>query len=167
MLKKIYQKIQKKIVDYVFEVSNRPMSFMELLKINKLYDDKMKVEGNLPGFRLVLWRVYLVFIILWHLIIIPVLIIFHTLLAKLDCHFSILAAIVFTLLFFGTFTIFKEWLYEQITMRLLKKEWKHHFEFFDYEKYHRIVTHIYSEALEKGIPKSELRLFIFNNLSSK
>ena len=167
MLNKIYRKIQNKIIDYVFEVSKRPLSFIELLKINKIYDDKMKIEGNIPGLRLILWRVYLVFIILWNLVILPIVAITHALLAKLDCHLSILAAIVFTLLFFGTFTIFKEWLFEQVTLKLLKKEWRHHFEFFDYEKYHKTVANIYSEALEKGIAKSELRLFIFNNLSSK
>lgn len=159
--------IEDKIIDFVFQVSNRPMSFKELLKANKLYDDKMRIEGNMPGFRILLTRVYLVFVLIWHIIILPLFLILHTPVAKLDCHVSILLAILFTLIFFASFTIFKEWLYQKIALKQIKRDWEHHFPLFSYEKNHKIVTEIFSEALEKEIPQNKMRLFIFDNLSSR
>ncbi len=165
-MKDLIKKIQDKIVDYVFEISDRPMSFMELLKTNKLYDDKMPLEGNIAGFKMNKKKAYLIFFILWNLVILPIVAIFHSIIAKLDCHVSIVLAIVFTLLFFASFSIFKEWLYEEVTLKQIKKNWSHHFPIFTYEKNHKLITQIYTEALEKEIPQHELRVFIFDKLSS-
>ncbi len=165
-MKQLIEKIGDKIVDYVFDISDRPMSFIELLKTNKLYDDKMHLEGNIAGFKINKFKAYLVFFILWNLIILPVVGIFHSLIAKLDCHISIILAIIFTLLFFASFSIFKEWLYEQATLKQLKNNWPHHFPIFSYEKNHKLITQIYTEAIEKEIPQHELRVFIFDKLST-
>ncbi len=166
-MKKLFKKLEDKIINISFDQNTRPLSFIELLKANKIYDDHMPPQGQIPGIRLNTTKAFIIFIILWHLIIIPILTIFHGILTKVDCHLSIILAVLFTLLFFGTFSIFKEWLYEKMLLKKIKDNWEHHFPLFDYEKNHHLVTQIYTQALEKGIPKNKMRVFIFDNLSNR
>ncbi len=163
----IYKKIENLIINLSFDKSDRPLSFMELLKANKIYDDKMSPQGQIPGIRLNLIKSSIIFVLLWHIIIIPVLILSHGILKDVDCHISIILAVLFTLLFFGTYSIFKEWLYEKMLLKKIKENWEHHFPLFTYEKNHEKITQLYTQALEKGIAKNKMRLFIFDNLSKE
>ena len=71
----------EKIIPYTFALSDDPMLFRDLLKTNKMYQEGLKLEGKIPGFRLSIGRRYLVFIALWHLILLPAPALFHTVLA--------------------------------------------------------------------------------------
>ncbi len=165
MIKKLWEKfVDEKIIPYVCTCSKHPMRFVELLKSNKAYIDGLDPSVTIPGFRLSTIRLYIVYFILWNVIIIPVSLIFHTFLAKLDCHLSIVLAIIFTLIFFGTFQIFKEWLIHRVAEKIIKKAWQNHLPHFNYEKYRYKVAEIYGEAIDKEIPKYEIERYIIDRM---
>lgn len=155
---------EEKIISYVFTLSDAPMLFRDLLKTNKMYQDGLKLEGNIPGFRMSTGRSYLVFIALWHLIILPAAIIFHSLLAKIDCHLLILMAVLFTGMFFATYSMFREYLIDLVAVKIIKHAWGNHFPHFDYDLHAKEVSKIYGEALEKEIPHKNLQLYILDRL---
>ncbi|WP_310439921.1 hypothetical protein [Sulfuricurvum sp.] len=153
-----------KIIPYTFSLSDGPMLFRDLLKTNKMYQEGLKLEGKIPGFRLSIGRSYLVFIALWHLILLPASALFHTVLAKIDCHLLILMAILFTGMFFATYAIFKEYLIDTVALKIIKSAWVNHFPHFDYDLHAKEVAKIYSEALEKEIPHKNMQLYILDKL---
>jgi hypothetical protein len=154
----------EKIIPYTFALSDDPILFRDLLKTNKMYQEGLKLEGKIPGFRLSIGRSYLVFIALWHLILLPASALFHTVLAKIDCHLLILMAILFTGMFFATYAIFKEYLIDTVALRIIKNGWENHFPHFDYDLHAKELGKIYSEALEKEIPHKNLQLYILDRL---
>lgn len=154
----------EKIIPYVFSLSDGPMLFRDLLKTNKMYQEGLKLEGKIPGFRLSVGRSYLVFIAIWHMILLPSSAIFHKVLAKIDCHLLILMAILFTGMFFATYAIFKEYLIDTVALKIIKNGWENHFPHFDYELHAKEVAKIYSEALEKEVPHKNMQLYILDRL---
>lgn len=165
MIKRLWEKfVDTKIIPYVFSCSKHPMRFLELLKANKAYLDGLDPSYTIPGFKLSTIRLYIVYFVLWNIVIIPASMIFHNFLAKLDCHLSIILAIIFTLLFFGTLQIFKEWLIDRVSQKIIKKAWQNHLPHFNYEKYRYKVAEFYSEALDKDIPKYEIERYIMDRL---
>ena len=157
---------QRTILPFTFKISEQPMLFKELLHANMIYNDGMNLEYNMKGFRVRLGRVYFVFFILWLLLLTPPSLIFHAALAKIDCHALILSSIVFTVLFFSTFALFKAWLIELVSKDNIKKAWKNHFPHFDYEKNSQKVSKIYSQALEKGVTNKDLQHYIITKMVS-
>lgn len=156
--------MDEKIIPYVFTLSDSPMLFRDLLHTNKMYQDGLKLEGKIPGFRMSIGRSYIVFIALWHLILLPASAIFHSALAKIDCHLLIIMAILFTGMFFASYAIFKEYLIDTVALKIIKKGWVNHFPHFDYDLHAKEVASIYSEALEKEIPHKNMQLYILDRL---
>lgn len=156
--------LTKHIVPYVFSLTHQKLLFRELLKANKAYDDGLTLEGNIPGFRLKIGRAYLVFIIGLHTALIPLVAIFHKWLAKIDCHALIVLSVVLTWVFFVSFSIFRTLLVDLVAKKIITQAWGIHFPHFDYEKYHKLVSRLYGEAVEKELPKKELELFIINGI---
>ena len=154
----------EKIVPYIFTLSDDPMLFRDMLNTNKMYQDGLKLEGKIPGFRLSIGRSYVVFIALWHLILFPASAIFHSVLAKIDCHLLILMAVLFTGMFFATYAMFTEYMIDTVALRIIKKAWENHFPHFDYDLHAKEVAKIYSEALDKEIPHKNLQLYILDRL---
>ncbi|NLO17860.1 MAG: hypothetical protein GX118_06690 [Arcobacter butzleri] len=97
------------------------------------------------------------------IIFIPVLI-FHPALAIMDCHLSVIFAIIFTAIFFATFAIYKEWLIDEYAQKRIISAWKTHFPYFDYYEYRYKVSTIYEEALKLDIQKKELEKFVMDRL---
>ena len=159
--------VRSTINPFVFKISEQPMRFQELMNANKIYNDGMNLEYNMTGFRVRLARVYLVFTILILLIVTPLSAIFHSLLAKIDCHALIISSIVFTILLFSTFALFKSWLIEQVSKQLIMEAWKNHFPHFDYKKNSQKVSRIYAEALENGIKNKDLQHHIITKMVSE
>ena len=157
--------INNRIVPYVFKVSQVPMRFKELLKANKVYHDGMNIENNIHGFRMRLGRAYLVFLSLWLVALVVVTIVFHGLLAKVNCHALIIMTAVITGGFFITFSMFKESLIDRMAQQFIRKSWNRHLGLFDYDEKSKDVAHFYGEALEKEIPIGDLQRFIFDKLS--
>lgn len=154
----------EKIIPYVFTLSDGPMLFRDLLKTNKMYQDGLKLEGKIPGFRMSTGRSYIVFIALWHLVFLPASVILHSKLAKIDCHLLIITAILFTGMFFATYAIFKEYLIDTVALKIIRKAWANHFPHFDYDLHAKEVAQIYSEALEKEVPHKNMQLYILDKL---
>ena len=152
------------MIPYIFTLSDGPMLFRDLLKTNKMYQEGLKLEGKSPGFRLSIGKSYLMFIVLWHLILLPASALFHTVLAKIDCHLLIVMAVLFTGMFFATYAIFKEYLIDTVALQIIKKGWENHFPHFDYELHAKEVAKIYSEAIEKEIPHKNMQLYILDRL---
>lgn len=156
-----------RVLPFTFKISEQPMLFKELLHANKIYNDGMNLEYNMKGFRVRLGRIYLVFFAIWLFLITPPSLVFHTLLAKIDCHALILSSIVFTVLFFSTFALFKAWLIERISKQNIIEAWKNHFPHFDYNKNTQKVSKIYSQALESGIANKDLQHYIITKMVSE
>lgn len=157
--------IDHKILPFIFKVSEQPMLYRELLNANKLYDDGMKLEGNVPGMRIRIGRTILVFALIWHIFfILPGMGLFHEGLTKMDCHLAIILAVVFTGFFFASYFVFKEWVIERMAQKQIRQAWKNHFAHFDYNLHHREVAAIYSKAIEDEVPHKELQLYILNRL---
>jgi len=156
--------VHTKIIPFVFKISEQPMLFKELMHANKIYNDGMNLEYNMKGFRIRLGRIYFVYFALVLLISIPLSFIFHTQLAKIDCHALIISSIVFTILLFSSFSLFKSWLIEQVSSQLILKAWKNHFPHFDYAKNSQKVSTIYAQAIESGIQNKDLQRHIITKM---
>lgn len=163
-MNKILELVDKYIVPYVFTPSNEPLLFRELLKANKMYDDGLNLEGKIPGTRVRIGRNIIVFLILWHIILLPLSALFHRELAKIDCHLLIIAAVIFTGFFFGTYSMFKAWLVDRVSLKIIKEAWHNHYPHFAYEKHHRQVSRLYGKALDKELPAKEIQLYILDHM---
>jgi len=157
--------INDKLLPFLFMQPTHPMRFNELMRANKNLLDNMIVEGVIPGVKLRLGRVYLFMVVVWNIVLIPFTLLFHGILSKIDCHISIILAVVFTLLFFGILTIFKQWAMEKMAQKLIKKGWSIHFPYYDYDTFHTKVAKYYGDAIEKGVNGANLEMYIMNALS--
>ena len=157
--------IDEKLLPFLFTQPKHPMRFNELMKANKLIVDNMPLEGQIPGMKLRLGRAYLFMIVVWNLVLIPLALIFHKLLAKIDCHIAIVMAVVFTLFFFGVLQIFKQWSTEKMAEKMIRKAWEIHFPYYDFETFHAKVAKFYDDAVERGVTGANLEMYIMNALS--
>jgi len=159
----MFEKLIDKIIDYVFELPKYPMRFRELMEANRIYIDHLDIK-QIPGIKFCRIKLYLIYFLIWNLIIIPLSLIFHPLLAKMDCHVAIVLAIIFTLLFFGTYKIFEERLKERVALRLIKEAWSNYLPHFPYEKYNHKVAQLYKEAIDRDLPKHKIEQFIISSI---
>jgi hypothetical protein len=164
MRDKIQYFIDKVVLPYIFRVSEEPVRFEELMQANKIHRDGMSVDAKYLGYRMRLGRIYLVFILFMHLFIVPFTAIFHAILAKIDCHLLIILAVFFTALFFASFTLFKEYFIELITLRRIQEAWKLHFPHFAYNKHSKEVAKFYQEALSKEIHHRDMNRYIIDKI---
>ena len=139
------------------------MRFRELMEANRILIDNLPIE-QIPGLRFCRLKLYAIYFVIWNIVILPLALIFHSLLAKLDCHLSIILAIIFTLLFFGTYKIFENRIKEKAALHLIQKAWYNYLPHFPFDKYHQEVAQIYKEALDREIPKHKIEQFIINRL---
>ena len=160
----MFQDIKEKIINYVFNISVQPVLFHELMTANKQFNDGMHLKGINLGFRLRLGRAYLVFLVIAHIFIIPLAFVIHAVFAGADCHLSIIMAVLFTAILFAFMGMFKEWLYDEISLKRIQDAWKLHFPHFDYSKNKNAVCKIYNESIEQDIPKKDLERFILDRL---
>lgn len=160
----MWEKLRNSIVKYVFKVSHQPVLLHELLQANKLYNEGMHLDGKKLGFRLNMGRAYLVFVLLIHILIIPLAYISHNFFIHLDCHASIIFAIFFTGIVFASFGIFREWLSDQIALNKITTAWKLHFPHFPYADFQDKVCKIYAQALLDDVQKKDLQRYILDRL---
>ncbi|WP_456323694.1 hypothetical protein [Hydrogenimonas sp.] len=165
MPNKIEKLIDDKLLPFLFTHPRHPMRFNELMRANKLLVDNMPIEGQIPGLKLRLARAYLFMIVLWNIVLLPLALVFHKLLAKIGCHVAIVLAVVFTLLFFGILQIFKQWATEKMAEKMVREAWKIHFPYYDYDTYHVKVAKFYDDATERGVTGANLEMYIMNALS--
>jgi len=162
----MFAKIKEKIISYIYNISKQPVKLSELLEANALFNEGMKLDGTRLGFRLRTGRAYLIFMILIQFILIPLSFVLHELFAMLDCHASIIVAIVFTAFLFGIFNFFKDWTRDSVTRRRIKQMWVLHFPHFPYEEFNVEVSNIYEKSKDDDIKSVNLERYILDNLSS-
>jgi hypothetical protein len=162
----MFETLKLKIISYIYNISKQPIKFHTLLEANQLFNEGMKLDGTILGFRLRLGRAYLIFLILAHLIIVPMALVAHQLFTVLDCHASIVVAVFFTAWLFGIFSFFKEWTRDSVTRQRIKDAWGLQFPYFPYDEYNQEINTIYEQALKDDIKKQDLEAYILDKLSN-
>lgn len=161
----MFEKIRLIIIHYIYKISKQPVKLDKLLEANMLFNEGMKLDGTKLGFRLRTGPAYIVFLLIAHIIIIPVAFILHELFAVLDCHASIVLAVFFTAMLFGIFSFFKEWTRDCVTKQRIKQMWSLHFPHFPYDEFNKEVSSIYEDAIKEEIKHADLERYILNKLS--
>ncbi len=165
---KIDSFVEKKLIPYVFITSSSPILFHDLLEANRQLKDRLTPSSGALGYRIKLKNLYISFLSFIHLFfIIPGVTLFHKPLAKLNCHLSIILAVVITGVVFIGFTAFREFLIEKISIIRVKEAWKLHFPLFDFDAYSQKVADIYTGAVKKKISRGELEFFVMNELTKE
>ncbi|MCK5111762.1 MAG: hypothetical protein KAQ94_09600 [Arcobacteraceae bacterium] len=162
----MFENLKEKLISYIYNVSKQPVKFATLLEANQLFNEGMKLDGTILGFRLRLARAYVVFIILAHILIAPIALITHSFFSLLDCHASIIIAVFFTAWLFGIFSFFKEWTRDSVTRKRIKDAWALQFPYFPYDEYNKSINDIYEEAQKEDVQRKDLEQYILDKLSN-
>lgn len=159
------QALKKFIISYVYIISNQPVKLQELLMANQLFNEGIHLDGDKLGFRLRLGKAYLVFLILVHIVLLPIALGGHVVFQKVDCHLSIFLTVFMTGIIFASFGIFRDWLGDEVARMRIKMMWNLHFPLFKYEEYNKEINQIYIKSLDENIKKQDLERYILDNLS--
>ncbi|MBP9491496.1 MAG: hypothetical protein KBE77_08605 [Aliarcobacter sp.] len=157
--------IKNKILEYVYTISKQPILLKDLLVANRQHNDGMHVDPAKLGFRIRLIRAYQVYIGIVLGILVPISLLTHKPLAKIDPHISILGAMAITAIIFIGFNFFMDRMRDSVTKELIKRSWKLHFPFFTYEEYSLKIDKIFEQAMRDEISKRDLEKYILENLS--
>ncbi len=157
--------IKNKLLEYVYTISKQPILLKDLLVANRQHNDGMHVDPAKLGFRIRLIRAYIVYIGIVLAIIVPISLLTHKPLAKIDPHISILGAMIITAVIFIGFNFFRDKMRDAMTKELIVRSWKLHFPFFSYEEYSSKIDEIFEKAMKDEISKRDLEKYILENLS--
>ncbi len=157
--------IKNKLLEYVYTISKQPILLKDLLVANRQHNDGMHVDPAKLGFRIRLIRAYIVYIGIVLAIIVPISLLTHKPLAKIDPHISILGAMIITAVIFIGFNFFRDKMRDTMTKELIVRSWKLHFPFFSYEEYSSKIDEIFEKAMKDEISKRDLEKYILENLS--
>ena len=158
--------IKNYILNYIYATSKQPILLKDMLVASVQYRNDMEVDSSRLGFRLRLTRSYLVYVWLVLAVLLPISLLTHKLLAKIDSHISIVGAMIITALIFMGFNYFKDIVKKEMTKSRLKKAWNLHFPFFDYEEYANKVNEIFEEAMREEVSKRDLQKYILDRLTN-
>ena len=158
--------IKSKILEYIYTVSKQPILLKDLLVANRQYNEGMHVDPAKLGFRLNLMRAYMVYIAIVLAILVPISLLTHKPLAKIDPHISILGAMIITAAIFIGFNFFRDKMRDIMTKELIKKSWKLHFPFFSYEDYSIKIDVIFDNSIKDDISKRDLEKYILDKLTT-
>ncbi|MGH1599996.1 hypothetical protein [Campylobacter majalis] len=161
------EKIKQKIINKIFIVSKQPVLFRDLLEANSLYNEGMLVDGAKLNFRFNYARTYQVYSLLVAIVFLPILLIVHNYLTKIDTHISIISTAIVTSVVFIGFDVFKVWVRKEMSQKRIKEAWLVHFPYFSYEKYSKIVDEIYLQSIKENISKNDLEQYLLEKLVSQ
>ena len=157
--------IKNKILEYVYTISKQPILLKDLLVANRQHSDGMHVDPAKLGFRIRLVRAYIVYIGLVLAVVVPISLLTHKPLAKIDAHISIIGAMIITAAIFIGFNFFRDRMRDSITKELIKRSWKLHFPYFSYEEHSETIEEIFEKSIKEEISKRDLEKYIKDNLS--
>ena len=160
------ESFKNKILEYVYIISKQPILLKDLLVANRQHNEGMHVDPAKLGFRIRLTRAYIVYIALISMILIPLSLLTHKLLAKVDAHISIIGAMIITAAIFIGFNFFRDRLRDVVTLELIKRSWKLHFPFFSYEEYSQKIDEIFGNSINEEISKRDLEKYILEKLTN-
>ncbi|MGA1931638.1 hypothetical protein ACH5BF_02820 [Arcobacter sp. YIC-464] len=156
---------KEKILDYIYITSKQPILLRDLLIANRQYNEGMHVDPAKLGFRLRLSRAYLVYLAIVLSILVPISLLTHKTLAKIDSHVSILGAMVITAVIFIGFNFFRAKMRDSISLLLIKRSWKLHFPLFPYEDYSKKMEEIFEKSQKDEVTKRDLERYILDKLA--
>ncbi len=157
--------LKDKILYFIYNISKQPILLRDLLVANRQYNEGVHVDPAKLGFRLRLSRAYFVYLCLVLIVLVPVSFIFHTPLARIDSHISILGAMIITALIFIGFNFFRAKMRDSISLVLIKKSWALHFPYFPYEEYSSKIEEIFHQSIKDEVSKRDLERYILDKLS--
>lgn len=157
--------IKDRILDFIYITSKQPILLRDLLIANRQYNEGMHVEPAKLGFRIRLSRAYLVYVGIVLSILVPISLLTHKPLAKIDSHISIVGAMLITAAIFIGFNFFRSRMRDAITLLLIKRSWKLHFPYFPYPEYSKKIEEIFEQSLKDEISKRDLEKYILDNLT--
>lgn len=157
--------IKNSILEYIYTISKQPVLLKDLLVANRQYNEGMHVDPAKLGFRIRLTRAYFVYILIVLAILVPISLLTHKPLAKIDPHISILGAMIITAAIFIGFNFFRDKMRDIMTKELIKKAWKLHFPFFSYEEYSSKIDKIFDSSIKDEISKRDLEKYILEKLT--
>ncbi|MFV0481890.1 MAG: hypothetical protein ACK5LP_07890 [Campylobacteraceae bacterium] len=146
--------LKDKMIDYIFDVSEQPVRYKDLLSANALFNEGMLVDPAKLNFRMNITKAYFVYALICASVLIPLIFISHFL-PEVNNHIPIVGVIAATSAVFVCFNYFMSWLRDAITIKLIKKAWLVHFPYFTYEKYSKQVEKLYNEIRKKELPRSD------------
>ena len=158
--------IKDRILEYIYTISKQPILLKDLLVANRQHNEGMHVDPAKLGFRIRLVRAYIVYIGIVLAVIIPISLLTHKPLAKIDAHISILGSMIITAVIFIGFNFFRDRLRDTITKELIKRSWKLHFPFFSYEEYSSKIDEIFGKAMKDEVSKRDLEKYILDKLTT-
>ena len=157
--------IKNTLLEYIYIISKQPILLKDLLVANRQHNEGMHVDPAKLGFRIRLVRAYIVYIGIVLAVIIPISLLTHKPLAKIDAHISILGSMIITAVIFIGFNFFRDRLRDTITKELIKRSWKLHFPFFSYEEYSSKIDEIFGKAMKDEVSKRDLEKYILDKLT--
>lgn len=158
--------IKNKVLEYIYIISKQPILLKDLLVANRQHNEGMHVDPAKLGFRIRLVRAYIVYIGIVLAVIVPISLLTHKPLAKIDAHISILGSMIITAVIFIGFNFFRDRLRDTITKELIKRSWKLHFPFFSYEEYSSKIDEIFGKAMKDEVSKRDLEKYILDKLTT-
>ena len=160
------ESLKNKILEYVYIISKQPILLKDLLVANRQHNEGMHVDPAKLGFRIRLTRAYIVYVAMISVLLIPLSLLAHKLLAKVDAHISIIGAMIMTAAIFIGFNFFRDRLRDVVTLELIKRSWKLHFPFFSYEEYSQKIDEIFGNSINEEISKRDLEKYILEKLTN-
>ncbi|QOW64289.1 hypothetical protein IRA69_02960 [Campylobacter hepaticus] len=151
-------------LNFLFKISDQPVLVRDLLEANALFNDGMLVDPSKLNFNFKILNSYIYFGLFCVLVLLPLLLITHYFLTKLDSHISIMSAVVVTACVFIGYDIFKVYVRKIISKQLIQKAWALHFPYFPYEKYSLMAGEFYKQALKEEIPKVNLEQYVLDKI---
>ncbi|AXP08726.1 hypothetical protein N4T57_05410 [Campylobacter hepaticus] len=151
-------------LNFLFKISDQPVLVRDLLEANALFNDGMLVDPSKLNFNFKILNSYIYFGLFCVLVLLPLLLITHYFLTKLDFHISIMSAVVVTACVFIGYDIFKVYVRKIISKQLIQKAWALHFPYFPYEKYSLMAGEFYKQALKEEIPKVNLEQYVLDKI---
>ena len=156
--------IEKYLIPYLFITSKQPILFQDFLRGNKMYNDGLLINGDILGFRLRLFRAYIVYIILANLVLLFLTGLAHSFFKIFDLHILIVTTMLVTWAFFAFFSIFKEFIIDKVSLMQIKKAWLIHLPLFDFDKHSAQVAKIYTDAQSENVHKNDMQRYIIDNI---
>ena len=157
-------KFQKWLVKNLFQVSDYPVLFRDLLEANALFNEKMPVDMAKLHYKFKLFNTYALYTALCVGVFGAFLLATHYGLTKIDVHFSFVTTVIATSLVFIGFDAFRAYARKLITKQLIERAWAVHFPHFAYEKYSDLVASIYQDAIKKEIPRNALENYVLEQI---
>lgn len=157
---------KNRILEYVYIISKQPILLKDLLVANRQHNEGMHVDPAKLGFRIRLTRAYTLYVAIVLGILVPISLLTHKPLAKIDPHISIVGAMIITAAIFIGFNFFRDRLRDVVTKELIKRSWKLHFPFFSYEEYSKKIDEIFESSIKDEVTKRDLEKYILDKLTN-